>query len=364
MELQSNLGNYCDKLKTRVVNNILLPPDYGNITFPELEKDVIKAFNWAKYNESQTKETPLFFSILKELCELIPEKEIKGKKGRKRRRKKEIVFSLLSRIYSNKSFRRSPGDISILKKAKYTDNDMPFSTLLTNMNNDELTEVLLDLIEVTSLPLRSIENKFAIDATGYGVNRYETYYDWKHGKNSKMKVYKKFHAVCGVKTNIATAVVVTDSNVSDHSQFKTLAINTSRNFTIDEFYADKGYLSKINYNIIRDLGGLAFIPFKKNSTGKGVGGDAYVFKTMLKIFLNYHEYFMKKYHLRSNAESLFSMLKRKFGNNIRCKNYTSQVNEVLGIVLANNICILIKEIFLNNLDVNFKKCLKTYNERK
>ena len=39
--------------------------------------------------------------------------------------------------------------------------------------------------------------------------------------------------------------------------------------------------------------------------------------------------FMEHYHMRSNIESAFSMIKGKFGDSVRSKSDTGQVNEAL-----------------------------------
>ena len=72
---------------------------------------------------------------------------------------------------------------------------------------------------------------------------------------------------------------------------------------------------------------------------------------------------MDRYHKRSNIESTFSMIKRRFGNNVKCKKETSQDNEILAKVLAHNICVLVQEIFLNKIDVDFNRISKCYVAR-
>ena len=57
------------------------------------------------------------------------------------------------------------------------------------------------------------------------------------------------------------------------------------------------------------------------------------------------------------------MIKRRFGNNVKCKKEISQDNEILGKVLAHNICVLVQEIFLNKIDVNFNFHAKHYVAR-
>jgi transposase len=51
--------------------------------------------------------------------------------------------------------------------------------------------------------------------------------------------------------------------------------------------------------------------------------------------------FLDHYHKRSNVESTFSMIKRKFGDHVRSKTDTAMVSEVLGKILAHNICCVI-----------------------
>ena len=54
------------------------------------------------------------------------------------------------------------------------------------------------------------------------------------------------------------------------------------------------------------------------------------------------EEFMRHYHQRSNVESVFSMIKGKFGDAVRAKSDQGQVNEVLAKVLCHNMCVLIR----------------------
>ena len=52
--------------------------------------------------------------------------------------------------------------------------------------------------------------------------------------------------------------------------------------------------------------------------------------------------FLTHYHRRSNVETVFSMIKGKFGDSVRSKTDVGQVNEVLCKVLCHNICVLIQ----------------------
>ncbi len=52
--------------------------------------------------------------------------------------------------------------------------------------------------------------------------------------------------------------------------------------------------------------------------------------------------FLDHYHRRSNAETVFSMIKGKFGDAVRSKRDTAMVNEALAKVLCHNVCVVIQ----------------------
>ena len=54
------------------------------------------------------------------------------------------------------------------------------------------------------------------------------------------------------------------------------------------------------------------------------------------------EEYMAKYHKRSNVESTFSAVKRKFGDSVLSKTDTAMKNEVLCKFLCHNLCCIIQ----------------------
>lgn len=62
---------------------------------------------------------------------------------------------------------------------------------------------------------------------------------------------------------------------------------------------------------------------------------------------------MENYHKRSNVETTFSMIKRKFGERLRTKTETAQKNELLCKILCHNICVVIQSMYELGITVTF-----------
>ena len=124
---------------------------------------------------------------------------------------------------------------------------------------------------------------------------------------------------------------------------------TAENFQIGDVAADKAYLGHTNLELVASLGGMAFIPFKVTS-GAGEGG---VWNQMYHYFSFRREMFLQHYHQRSNVESTFSMLKRKFGDSLRSKTDVAMVNEVLCKIVAHNICCVIHAVLELGVEAAF-----------
>ena len=152
----------------------------------------------------------------------------------------------------------------------------------------------------------------------------------------------KAHIMCGVKTNIITAIEIGDQNSNDSPFLAPLVKATAKAFAISEVSGDKAYNSKKNINTVAAFNGTPFIPFKKKITGDGTG--SVLWEHMYHYFMFKKDEFLQHYHKRSNVESTFSMLKRKFGDSLRSKTDTAMVNETLCRVLCHNLVVLIHEM--------------------
>ena len=62
---------------------------------------------------------------------------------------------------------------------------------------------------------------------------------------------------------------------------------------------------------------------------------------------------MRHYHKRSDVETTFSMIKRKFSERLRSKTATAQANEVPCKILAHNLRCVIQSRYEPGIEPNF-----------
>lgn len=310
--------------------------------------------NGPAYNEAQMNEKVYVLEFLDELLDYMPFPEIKIKPGRKPFTWKEKLTHVILQAYNTKSSRRSIGDLKIAQKLNYLPKAPHFNSLLKTLNDPETTKWLQHLINISGLPLKHLEQDLAIDSSGIGSNTYMRWFDIRIGRNNERKSFKKIHIASMVNTNIISSAIVTEGTSADGPQFQPLIKQTKKVYDIKEVSADMAYSSKNNLNFASENGILPFIPFKKNVTGKSRG--SFMWSKMYKYFKTNPEEFYKKYHKRSNSETVFHMIKTKFGKSTRCINITAQINEILAICAAHNLCVLIQEMYEHNLVIDFRKC--------
>jgi hypothetical protein len=80
--------------------------------------------------------------------------------------------------------------------------------------------------------------------------------------------------MCGVKTNVITAIEVTHAHASDHNYFEPLVETTSQNFVMDSVTADKAYSSYRNTQFTLSKAAMPYIDFKKQDERQGSVGMA------------------------------------------------------------------------------------------
>jgi transposase len=308
--------------------------------------------NWSAYNKAQTSEKSLSQSLLHDLCKSIPE-STETRVGRPRLPIRDGIFCACMKVYSQLSSRRFISDLCDAHAKGYIGHVPHFNPISRVFDKPETTDILRSLISQSAAPLASLETNFAIDSSGFSGCRFDRWYDAKWGSAVAERVgrtWVKAHAVIGCHTNVVTTVEVLDKDSNDGVMLQPLMQETAKRFQIGDLCADKAYLSESNLCAIAGAGASAFIPFKSNSRP----GRAGVWDTAYHFFNLHREAFLQRYHQRSNAESTFSAIKRKFGDSVKAKNDLSMKNEVLAKFVCHNLSCLIHAMEEFGIDPTFK----------
>jgi transposase len=304
--------------------------------------------DWPAYNAAQTNEKDHFQELLADLCAAIPEPPRKGgsKGGRPPASLRDALFTCVFKVYSTFSARRFASDLREAHRRGHLAEELSCDIAWKYLRKPEVTPILHDLIVRSSLPLRSVEQDFAVDSSGFGTSKFERWFDEKYGVTRGKAEWIKVHLNCGVKTNVVTAAVIGEKNLGDCPQLPELTNKTAENFTIREMSGDKAYLSADNLALIDLHGATPYIPFKSNS----VLGNTPLWDKMFHYFNLRRDEFLAHYHKRSNIESVFSMVKRKFGDSVRSRTDTSMMNEALAKIVCHNLCCVIQEWYEIGID--------------
>jgi transposase len=329
---------------------------------PEKKKRTYKQ-SWHEYNLAQTNEKTKFLELLYELTRNVEDLPRKQGAGRNRLPVRDMIFCAAFKTYSLFSGRRFGSDIKDANQRGLITRAPHFNSIFNYLELEEMTVWLKQLIVTSSLPLKSVEWDFAVDSTGISTGLYQKWVDakWcnvrtlfgdKVPNEVNRKDWIKVHLICGIKTNIVTAVEITDAHAGDSPRFGPLVETTSQNFPIQSVAADKAYSAENNQKLVLRKGGQPYIAFRSNATTENKrSGD--VWKKMLHFYQYNQDWFMEHYHKRSNVETTFWMIKSKFGDRVRCKTETAKVNEALCKVLCHNICCLIQSIYELGIEVDF-----------
>jgi transposase len=308
--------------------------------------------DWISYDKAQRSEKSEFQFLLAELCKGIGEPS--QIKGRPRLPLEDMIFSCVYKVYSTFSLRRFHTDLNEAHKKGFLLRSPHYKSISRYFGMELLTPYLKMLIEESSLPLVEIEKNFAVDASGLSTSQGFT---WLHAKYTEPRLinkkdWLKIHICCGVKTNIISAVEVTERHEADSNYFETLVKDTVQNFEMEEISADKGYLSRANMQTAVDNNAVPYIAWKSNSRATNKEGN-HLWNRLYHFYALNQEKFLEHYHQRSNVETAFFMIKSKFGGSLRSKTRTAQINEALCKILAHNICVLNQSMFELNVKPEF-----------
>jgi len=204
------------------------------------------------------------------------------------------------------------------------------------MQNPKFTDLITYHIEFNAGLVKEFERTYAVDSSGFSTSAKKAWVDVRYKRKVERKDYTKLHAIIGYNTGVVGAVKVTKGTASDSKQFSGMfASLIKRGFDADELSGDKAYLSKQDVKIVSNNGTIPYFRPKDNTILENTSGES-PWNQMLQAYLNNPEQWLKNYHKRSNAESVFSKIKRKYGGNLRSRHPQARKTELLLKILLHN----------------------------
>jgi transposase len=309
------------------------------------------------YTKGQTEEMRLVDSLLRELVDEVSDfPRMPGLPGPAPTSIRDDLYCAILKVYSGLSGRRACGVFANVADRGLLSRAPSFAVASNLLTRPEVTPILYRLLSLSAMPLNGLEERGVVapDSTGVQTTSFGGWREDKHGEK-RQKRWLKVHAMVGTKTHVIIRALVGEANSSDSPQFEPLLRGTFEDgFHPTVIVADKGYLSQDNYRLAADLGIQAYIPFKLNSRSRRRGANSSsAWRKAFYLFQANREEFDRNYHKRSNVESVFSALKRKFGENVRSRKPVAQVNEILCKLIAYNLTVVVHEMFENGIAPSF-----------
>jgi len=163
----------------------------------------------------------------------------------------------------------------------------------------------------------------AVDATGFELEEKSFYYRYRYNSERLWKVHKfmKLSVAVDTEKQIILTCCLRKKVRNDTIDFKRLL----KDLKIDYVVADKGYDSKENRNfVLYKLQAMPIIPVRWHTHFYGY------LRGCKKIDGS-------NYHQRSKVETIFSVIKRKYGSVLRARSFRTQKVEVICKLVAYNI---------------------------
>jgi len=172
----------------------------------------------------------------------------------------------------------------------------------------------------------------AVDSSGLRKTSASSWFCFRIGRRFRRKDHLKVHIGIDVDTGLIVAFKVTHGNASDAPATRSLLRQVGR---IGRLLADCGYSARWIFEEVKLKGGIPYIPFRKNATGKMKWSS--LWSRMFVLYTNEPDRWREGYSPRVLVESTFSTLKRCWGAELTARRGWSCRKEAVVRIIAHNV---------------------------
>lgn len=287
----------------------------------------------ALYNEVQETEFLHFFEFVRYLTNYV----CKGKKMRR-----IIQCLLIWRKFPSLSVRRARGFLLLLKKFNIISVDIPCFKTLSNYNENNSLQIILDkLIEESSKPLSVIEHDFGTDMTGIRTALFSSWFSIRAKKKIRKRDHIRDHITAGIKSMIVPAVDIRMEEGRDNIIMRDHVDKIYDNFTINDWLGDTKYWSKENCKKVSEKGGNTYFKCKTGKTAWNGKQDGYPsWKKMNQESEEHPRRYKKHYRYRVKLECTIHSKKALHGDRVYSRLPSARINEETLRWINHNINVL------------------------
>lgn len=285
------------------------------------------------YNEVQESEFLNFFEFVRFLA---------NKVCKKKKMKSIIQCLIIWRKFPNLSVRRARGFLLLLRKFGVIDANIPCFKTLSNYNERNSLQLILDkLMEESSKPLSIIEHDFATDMTGIRTTLFTSWFSIRAKKTIERRDHLRDHITAGLKSMIVPAVNIRMKEGEDNIIMREHVDKVHNDFIIHDWSGDAKYWCKKNCKKVSENGGTPYFKCKEGRTGWNGKQDGYPSWMVMNAESTEHpRRYKKHYRMRVKVECTIHSKKAIHGDKVYSKLPSARANEETLRWINHNINVL------------------------